>query len=188
MYIPLAQLPLGGGSLLVQVLPGVRVDTAIAAAMAAPDPLIAAPKIRTYQSYADEALARTRLSALLLGLLGLVALFLAVAGIYGVVSFDVAQRTQEFGIRMALGARANAIVSNVIVRAARLALVGILGGVVFAGLAAGFLRSLFFGVSTLDPSTYVIVIISAATAALVAALIPALRATRVDPVVALREL
>ena len=187
-YMPLAQLPLGGGSLLVHVLPGVRADTAIAAAMTAPDPLIAAPKITTYQSYADKALARTRSSALLLGLLGLVALFLAVAGIYGVVSFDVAQRTQEFGIRMALGARAKAIVSNVIVRAARLALVGILGGVVFAGLAAGFLRSLFFGVSTLDPSTYAIVVIVVAAAALLAALIPALRATRVNPVVALREL
>lgn len=190
LYIPLAQFPFdGGGSMLVRMRPGVHDDTAIAAAMTAPDPLlIAAPKIRTFQSYADGALARARLNAALLGFLGLVALFLATSGVYGVVSFGVAQRTKELGIRMALGAHGSAIVRNVLVRAARLLIVGILGGVALAGLAAELSRSLLFGVDTFDLATYAIVILVVAIAALLAALIPALRATRVDPVVALRQL
>jgi putative ABC transport system permease protein len=188
MYIPLAQLPFGGGSMLVQTSPGIHVDAAVAAAITASDPLLAEPTIQSLQTYADSTLASTRLSVVLLGSLGIVALFLAVAGVYGVVSFGVAQRTQEFGIRMALGARGDAIVRNVLARAVSLALVGILAGVVLAGFASGLVRSLLFGVGTIDPATYAVVVIVVAVAALLAALIPALRATRVDPVVALRQL
>jgi predicted permease len=189
VYLPNAQLPGPEPlSMLVNVRPGVHVDTAIAAAMTARDPLIAPPKVRNLQVYADAALARTRVSALLLGFLGFIALFLAISGVYSVVSFGVAQRTHEFGIRAALGAHGGAIVRNVLTRAARLFVVGILGGVVLAGFAADLSRSLLFEVSTLDPSTYAIVVFVVAIAALLAALIPALRATRVDPVVALRQL
>jgi len=89
---------------------------------------------------------------------------------------------------MALGARTSAIIRNVITRAARLAFVGILGGVILAGFAAGLVREQLFETTTLDPLTYTVVVVLVAIAALLAALIPALRATRVDPVVALRQL
>jgi predicted lysophospholipase L1 biosynthesis ABC-type transport system permease subunit len=189
LYRPTAQVPdASAGALFVRVRPGLRLDAAIAAAVTASDPLLAPPRMRSFQSYADETLARTQLSAVLLGSLGLVALFLAVAGVYAVVSFGVTQRTQEFGIRMALGARGDSIVRNVLGRAARLSCLGILGGVVMAGLGAGLLQSQLFEITALDPLTYAIVVALVTGAALLAALIPAMRATRVDPVVALRQL
>jgi ABC-type antimicrobial peptide transport system permease subunit len=191
-YVPASQhgdlLGDRGTSLIVRTRTGIHADAAIASAVVASDPLLALPDMRTLQGYADGELARVRLSAVLLGALGLVALFLAVAGVYAVVSFGVAQRTQEFGIRMALGSRGAAIVGNVVRRAARLAIAGILAGVVLAGFAAGFVRGQLFGIGALDPITYAIVVVVVASAALLAALFPALRATRVDPIVALRHL
>jgi predicted permease len=190
-YIPIQQLTFtltDGVRLLVRTRPGVHLDAAIATAVTASDPLLAAAQVRSLQSFADEALTQTRFSALLIGSLGLVALFLAVAGIYAVVSFGVAQRTQEFGIRRALGARGSAIIRNVLARAARLAGVGILGGIILAGFAAGLVRDQLFETTTLDPLTYGIVILLVAFAAFLASLGPAMRAIRVDPVVALRQL
>jgi putative ABC transport system permease protein len=188
MYVPLAQVPFGSATMLVQARARVRVDRAIVAAITASDSLLAEPTVKALQSYADDNLASTRLAVVLLGSLGLVALFLAVAGVYGVVSFGVAQRTREFGIRMALGARWDAIVRDVLARVARLLIVGLVGGLVLAGFAADLSRGLLFEVSALDPSTYAIVVLVVTVAAFLAALFPALRATRVEPVVALRQL
>jgi ABC-type antimicrobial peptide transport system permease subunit len=189
IYLPLAQNPIAiRTSLVFRVQPGVDVDDRIAAAITSVDPLIAAPAIRSMQSMADATLAQARLSAILFGVLSFVALFLAVAGVYAVVAFGVAQRTQEFGIRMALGAQGESIVANVVARAARLAVIGVLGGIVVAGFAAGLVENQLVGIGRLDPITYAVVVIVVLAAALLASVIPALRATRVDPVVALRHL
>jgi putative ABC transport system permease protein len=189
LYLPAEQKPTAvGGVLFVRARPGSDLDAAIAAAVTASDPFLAPPRMRSFQSYADASLARTQLSAFLLGVLGLVALFLAIAGVYAVVSFGVAQRTQEFGIRMALGSPGSAIIANVVGRAARLALSGVLAGVMLAGFAAKIVQSELFGIGTLDPMTYAFVVVIVTASALLAALIPAIRATRVDPVIALRNL
>jgi putative ABC transport system permease protein len=185
-YIPLAQFPASYATLAVRTRPNLALNHTIASVAVASDPLLAALDMKSLRSFADAKLARTRLSALLLGSLAAVALFLAVAGIYAVVSFGVAQRTQEFGIRMALGSRGSAIVRDVILRAARLAIAGIVAGVALAGFTTRLVADQLFGISTLDPMTYALVTVVVAVAALVAALIPALRATGVDPVVALR--
>jgi ABC-type antimicrobial peptide transport system permease subunit len=185
-YIPLAQVPQRSGVLVVRVHPGIALDPAISAAAVASDPLMAASEMPSLRDLADMQLARTRMSAAVLGSLAVVALFLAVAGIYAVVSFGVAQRTQEFGIRMALGSRGSAIVRDVVLRASRLAIVGIVAGIALAGFTTRLVQDQLFGVGPLDPATYAFVAVAVAAIALCAALIPAFRATRVDPVVALR--
>jgi putative ABC transport system permease protein len=185
-YIPLAQVPRSYAVLVVRTHPNLALDHAIANAAVASDPLLATPRIRPLRAYADDELGRTRLSAILLGSLAAVALFLAVAGIYAVVSFGVAQRTQEFGIRMALGSSGSAIVRDVVLRASRLVLAGIVAGVALAGVTTRLVADQLYGIGTVDPITYAGVVVVVSAAALVAAFIPALRATRVDPVVALR--
>jgi putative ABC transport system permease protein len=118
-----------------------------------------------------------------LGLLGLV---LALVGIYGVVSYSAAQRTQEIGVRMALGAQPRDILRLVVGQGLLLVAVGIAVGLVAAFGASSVLRTLLFGISARDPVTYVTVPIALGLMAIVASYLPALRATKIDPVVALR--
>jgi len=185
-YIPLAQDPESYAVLVVRALKNISDDRAIATAAVASDPMLAIPQMRSLRSYADGELARARLSVFLLGSLGTVAMFLAVAGIYAVVSFGVAQRTHEFGIRMALGSPSSEIVRDVVLRASRLAFAGIILGVGLATFTTRLVTDQLFGVGPLDPITYAFVAVVVAVAALLAALIPAIRATRVDPIIALR--
>lgn len=133
-----------------------------------------------------EQLVRPRFNATLMGLLATLALVLAVTGLYGVMGTHVAQRTREMGIRMALGADAADVASHVIVQGMQLALAGCAAGVAAALIGTRVLASLLFGVSPLDPSTLVSATLLLLVAALVASYVPARRATRVDPMVALR--
>jgi len=110
-----------------------------------------------------------------------------VMGIYGVLSFAVAQRTGEIGIRMALGAERGRVLALVLRDAAMLALIGLTIGVVAALALTRVLRSMLFEVTTTDPLTYVGMVVILALAVMVASWIPARRASRVDPVVALRK-
>jgi predicted permease len=186
IYLPNSQIALvNSGTLLVRAQPGIDRD-ALAAAIPALDPEIAAASVKPLADNLAADAARTRISAIALGALAAIALFLAVAGIYAVVSYGVAQRTHEFGIRKALGARGSHVVRDVLVRAARLAALGILSGLVLAAFAARLVAAQLYGVALVDPLTYAAVVVILFAAVLIAALIPALRAMRVDPIVALR--
>ena len=143
--------------------------------------------IRSMSARVATASAQTRFSAVLLGLFAVVALSLAVMGIYGVLSFAVAQRTSEIGIRMALGAERGRVLALVLRDAAVLALVGLAIGVAVALALTRVLRTMLFEVTTTDPLTYAGMAAVLALAVFAASWIPARRAARVDPVIALRK-
>jgi putative ABC transport system permease protein len=143
--------------------------------------------IRSMSARTATASAQSRFSAVLLGLFATVAAALAVMGIYGVLSFAVAQRTGEIGIRMALGAERGRVLALVMREAGVLAAIGLGGGVVAALALTGVLRGMLFEVTTTDPLTYAVMAGLLALAVAIAAWIPARRAARVDPVIALRK-
>jgi predicted permease len=140
----------------------------------------------TMHAHLDRALSQERLTASLLSGLGLLALALAVIGIYGVMSFSVAQRTREIGIRMALGAQAPDVLTMILRHAAILLGTGLAIGWAAAALVTRYAVSLLYGVSPTDPWTFVAVSAVLAPAAMLACYLPARRAARVDPMVALR--
>ena len=126
------------------------------------------------------------LTTLLVGF-GIIALVLALSGVYGILSFTVGLRTQEIGLRMALGAEARSILISVISNNMSLIVSGVLAGGLIAWLLGRWLQGLLFEVSTLDPVVYTVVAAGMMVVGLLAGLMPALRASRIDPVVALRE-
>ena len=127
-----------------------------------------------------------RFPLFLVGAFAATALSLAVVGIYGVVSYSVAQRTRELGIRTALGARPEALIGLVVRHGLGMAAAGVVVGVTAAILAGHFAAKLLYGVTPSDPLVHVVVALVLAIAAVVATLVPARRASRVDPAVALR--
>jgi putative ABC transport system permease protein len=133
-----------------------------------------------------KSLAARRFAMVLLGVFAAVALILASIGIYGVMSYAARQRTHEIGVRIALGAQRRDVLRLVLSEAARVTLVGIPIGLVAAALLAGLIKSLLFGVSATDPLTYAAVALLLSAVALLACYIPARRAAKVDPMVALR--
>jgi putative ABC transport system permease protein len=149
-----------------------------------PDQPIAA--VRTMNDWVDTSVASPRYRTVLLGLFAGVALLLASTGIYGVMSYTVAQRTQEIGIRMALGAVRWDVLKLVVRQGMGLVLVGVILGLVGAFALTRVMSALLFGVTARDPLTFVAVAMLLAMVAFVACYIPARRATKVDPLVALR--
>ncbi|NVJ08642.1 ABC transporter permease [Myxococcus sp. AM001] len=147
----------------------------------------APPRVRTVESLLSGSLAHRRFSVLLLGAFGGVALLLAVLGLYGVVSYVVAERSREFGIRFALGASERVVLGLVVRQAAKLAGLGLLIGAVCALVLTRVLTSLVYGVSATDPLAFVGVALLLLTVALLASLVPARRAARVDPMSVLRS-
>jgi putative ABC transport system permease protein len=142
--------------------------------------------VATMDERLSKSLAQARFSMLLLGLFAGVALLLAGVGIYGVMSYVVTQRTHEVGIRMALGAQASDVLRLVVGQGMKVALIGIGIGLIAAVALTRVMRTLLFGVSTTDPLTFTIIPLLLAAVALGACFIPARRATKVDPMVALR--
>jgi putative ABC transport system permease protein len=142
--------------------------------------------IATMEEILSDSIARQRFSMLLLAIFAGVALALAAVGIYGVMSYSVAQRTHEIGIRMALGAQTGAVLKLAVGYGLKLVLAGLVIGLAVAFALTRVMSSLLFGVTPTDPTTFVLISLILLVVALVASYIPARRATKVDPVIALR--
>jgi len=160
--------------------------SAIRAAVASIDKNQPVFGIETMQKLVDDSVSTRRLMLVLLGIFSALALILAAIGIYGVMAYSVALRTQEIGIRMALGAQNQDVLRLVLGQGARIALFGVAIGLAGAAALTRFLSSLLFSVSTNDPLTFAGVAAILVTVALFACYIPARRAMRVDPIIALR--
>jgi putative ABC transport system permease protein len=143
-------------------------------------------QVTTLEEQVGQSLAQDRFNALLLGLFSSVALILAAVGLYGLLSYTVAQRTAEIGVRMAMGARSRDVLTMVMVQGLKLTLVGILIGLIASLALTRLIEELLFGTSATDPLTFTMAIVVLVVAALLACWIPARRAARVDPVITLR--
>jgi putative ABC transport system permease protein len=141
---------------------------------------------RTMNALMDEALGQRKLSMYLLGTFAGLAMLLSAIGIYGVMSFDVTRRSQEIGVRMALGAARSSVLSLVMKQGVGLAMVGVAIGLASAFALTRVLEAQLFGVTRTDPATFALVAVVLTLVATMATLIPALRAIRLDPVRALR--
>jgi putative ABC transport system permease protein len=143
-------------------------------------------KVATMENVVSDSLARQRFIMILLGAFAAMALTLASVGIYGVISYSVVQRGREIGIRMALGAERRSVLMLIMKQGMALVLSGIAIGLAGAYLLTRLIASLLFGVTTRDPVTFIVTVLILAAVALLAISIPALKATNVDPLRALR--
>jgi putative ABC transport system permease protein len=191
MYLPYAQAP--DPFLMQDITLVVRTGadplslvTAARRAVRTVDPDLPVFDVASMEQLVYRSVSAPRFNTALLGVFAALALVLAAVGIYGVMSYAVAQRTHEIGVRVALGARAGDILRQVVRQGMLPAVVGIAIGTAGAWAVTRFLSSLLFGVRPTDPMTFILVPLLLAAVAVVACLLPARRATKVDPVVALR--
>jgi putative ABC transport system permease protein len=150
------------------------------------DPMLAVFEIQPMNTVVSRTLARPRFNLTLLGVFAIIAFLLAAVGVYGLISYSVSQRTREMGIRMALGAGRGSILKLVVGQGSALALIGVIIGLALSFALTRVLGSLLYGVTATDPATFVIVTLLLIAVALLASYLPARRATRVDPILALR--
>ena len=195
MYVPVAQLPDGINALNLRLLPVAWiVRTAVE-----PHSLSSAieeqlrkgtgqpvARVRSMDEVAAQSTARTQLNTLLMTVFGCTALLLAAIGIYGLIAYSVQQRTQELGIRLTLGAEANNVRNTVIFQGMRLTLIGVVIGIAASLGLTRLIASLLFGVKPWDPMVFASVPVILGVIALFAVWLPARRATRIDPIAALR--
>jgi predicted permease len=188
VYVPLSQNHETGMVLYVRtsarpsvVLPAVR------AAVQSVEPNLPLPDLHTVAEMVATSLYVPRMGAILLGVFAVVAVLLAAIGVYGVTSFAVAQRTREIGVRIALGAQRDDILNLVLKQGMGLVAVGIVAGLLLALAAGRSLASFLYGIRGTDPGTFVAVPLILSAVALVACLVPARRAMRLDPLAALRQ-
>ena len=189
VFVPVEQTELLFGflTIVVRTAPGASgVAQGMRAAALAVDPSEPLYGIDTIEGLRSEATARSRMTALLFSAFALVAVVLAAAGIYGVISYQVARRTREIGVRMALGASRGRVVRDVVSEAAVLALAGVALGTIGALAAVRFARGLLYGVAPTDPVTFGSVAALLMVVAIAAALVPAAKASGIQPVEALR--
>ena len=187
IYIPHAQQPMAGMTFVVHTAGDpTAIADAVRREIGALDPSLPVTAIEPVESVVARSISQPRFYMLVLGIFACVALVLASIGIFGVVSYAVAQRTREMGIRIALGASRERVLRMVLGNAMRLAIAGVIVGLIASFLLSRTLASLLFDLSPTDPATYVAVGIGLSLVALLASYLPAWRATRVDPVVALR--
>src|SRR5581483_11802792 len=144
--------------------------------------------VRTMDDLVDEQVGQRRVLVILLGSFAMVALLLVLMGIYGIIAYSVAQRTQEMGIRRALGAKQSDILRLIVGQSLRLALAGVVVGIGGALGLTRLMQSLLFHVSATDPATFAAVGLLFLSVALAASYFPARRAIRIDPIAALRVL
>jgi putative ABC transport system permease protein len=187
VYYVQSQLPIGMGSFVVRTkgrpeLMASAMESAIH--QVKKDQPVS--DIRTMDEWIGRSIARMRFQAALLGAFGLIAVVLAVIGVYGVMAYTVEQRTHEIGVRVALGADPRHLQRWIALRGMRLAAIGLGLGMLAAGASTRALGSLLYGIKSLDPGTFALAAALLAVACLLASYIPARRAIAVDPIVALR--
>ncbi len=197
MYVPIAQANIAGIRSSHTYYPmswvvrashtGPELTQQIREALRSIDPKQPVSGFLTMEEVKADAISDQKFQMTLLAVLAGVGLALATAGIYGLIAYSVAQRTREFGIRIALGATPKRIVKTVLLQGAMLGLTGVLVGLAAAVAFTRTLRTFVYGVSTLDPKTFAAVSVLLIAVACVASVVPALRAVRLNPTVALRE-
>ncbi len=187
VFLSHSQFPMSFFSVTVKSRPDapavVEMARGIVAAIDANLPIF---QVRTMDQLASNVVAQPRLYLMLIGLFAAAAVLLAAIGIYGVLAHNVSQRTREIGIRLALGAPRGQVVRRVVVQASALACAGLVLGLVLAAATGRYIQGLLFGVQPIDSLTYLAVAAGLLLTALVASWLPARRAARVDPIVALR--
>jgi putative ABC transport system permease protein len=187
MYVPFAQAPFWGGELVVKSsLPPATVVSTIRQVVSGIDKNLPVTDVATMPEIVSASLSQPRFRTWLLGGFGVVALLLAAAGVFGVVSYSVASRTREFGVRAALGASPLSIGKMILVEGLRLCSLGLAAGLLAALVLARFLKSQLYGVGAYDPVTLVFSTVVLLIVALLACYYPARRAMQVDPMIALR--
>jgi putative ABC transport system permease protein len=188
MYVPHTQIPFQVMSLVIRTKvsdPNV-ITNSVRKELAAMDASIPLTSVRVFEEYISRSLARPRFNTLLLSIFAGVALVLTAIGIYGVLAYSVAQRTSEIGIRIALGAGKSSIFRLIVGQAMTLVGISLALGIAGAFAATRLLNSLLFGVGASDPGTFAGIVLLVSVVAFIAAWLPARRATRVDPIIALR--
>jgi ABC-type lipoprotein release transport system permease subunit len=188
MYIPLRQTgDFSSVDLVVRTaLPPATLASGVRGALQPLDPTLPANEFRTLQQMVDKAVSPRRFVVMLLGGFAIFALMLASLGIYGVISYSVHQRTQEIGIRMALGASATDVQLRIVLQTLGLAAIGIAIGTTASWALARLLRGFLFGVTATDPLTFAGMVLILAGVAVTAGYLPGRRASRIDPMTALR--
>jgi len=187
-WSPMAQDYSSNGTLIVRTKSNPEaMFGAVRGQMQAIDPNLPLFDVKTLTVHMQLALFPARVAASVLGVFGLVALMLSAIGVYGITSYAVAQRTHEIGVRLALGAQLSDVLKLVLRQGLRLTIIGAAIGVFGAYLAMRAITSVLYGVSATDPFTFVVVSLLLVAVALIASYVPARRATKVEPLVALRN-
>jgi predicted permease len=188
MYLSRTQIPIQIMSIVIRtsVSNPNALTNSVRKELAALDATIPLTSVRVFDEYISRSLARPRFNTLLLSIFAGTALLLTAIGIYGVMAYSVAQRTSEIGIRIALGAGKSSIFRLVVGQAMALVGISLIVGLAGAFAATRLLNSLLFGVGASDPITFVAIVLLVSAVAFIAAWLPARRATRVDPIIALR--
>jgi putative ABC transport system permease protein len=186
LYLPATQEPDRRMDIVLRSEKASGLNAALARAVHEIDPDIYVPELRPFDQLIGDTLAQPRFNTVLLGIFATVAMLLAAIGIYGVIGYTVVQRTREIGIRMALGAQRRDMLSMILRQSLSVVAIGLAAGLVAAFALTRLMQSLLYGVSPHDISIYAIVLFLLSFAALLASYLPARRAMRVDPMVALR--
>jgi len=188
LFVPYYQLPLSEMQVVVHSdMSKSAVTTGVKSVMAGIDPDLPVGKVALIEELLSASVAQPRFNTALLVGLALCAAVLAAVGVYGVVTYSVARRTAEIGVRMALGADRSRTFRLVVFSSLKVVLVGVALGLVGAGVLGRSLESLLFGTPPLDPPTFAAAGLAVVTIAVVAASLPAARASQIDPAEALRQ-
>ena len=187
VFIPMPQLSIGLATLVARTdLHPLSLSNSVGAAVRSIDPELPLADVRSMEQVVDATLARPRTIAVLLTAFASIALVLAAVGVYGVMAYSVSQRTREIGVRMALGASVQSVFRLVLGQALKLVAIGVVVGLVIAGLMTRLLETLLFETAPLDPATFVLTALVLVMVAALAAYVPARRSTRITPIEALR--